>query len=175
MPGSLSELVSLTADATREAVIDLFGTHRDERFYYISLICSGSLPFLSAWSVEALARVAADQGCDPAMIKWSYADSPYCGYRVELFDRLRDRFDAAWPSSSPLGFEHPMELAAWVAERVMSQLDREGVFGAGESRDRLVVAAEVMPPDVTNIARVTRLNSATAIAAWLHEAAETGR
>lgn len=35
-------------------------------------------------------------------------------------------------------------------EEAMARLDAEGLFGFGEARLRIVVNAEVMPPDFTN-------------------------
>ena len=58
-------------------------------------------------------------------------------------------------------------------EKVMADLDKEGVFGSGEKRKRIVVAAEVMPPDDSNTARVLRLNAREDLTEWLEEAAET--
>ena len=57
-------------------------------------------------------------------------------------------------------------------EKVMSDLDKEGIFGSGEKRKNIVVAAEVMPPDYTNTERVLRLNSRETLKEWLEEAAE---
>ena len=58
-------------------------------------------------------------------------------------------------------------------EKVMAKLDREGIFGSGERRKRIVVAAEVMPPEAENTERVLRLNARENIKEWLEEAAET--
>ena len=57
-------------------------------------------------------------------------------------------------------------------EKVMSDLDKEGIFGSGEKRKNIVVAAEVMPPEYTNTERVLRLNSRETLKEWLEEAAE---
>ena len=57
-------------------------------------------------------------------------------------------------------------------EKVMSDLDKEGVFGSGEKSKNIVVAAEVMPPEYTNTERVLRLNSREKLKEWLEEAAE---
>ena len=57
-------------------------------------------------------------------------------------------------------------------ERVMSELDQEGIFGTGEKRRKIMVNAEVMPPDYTNTDRALRLNEKEDIRDWLEEAAE---
>ena len=59
-----------------------------------------------------------------------------------------------------------------IMEKVMADLDQEGIFGSGEQRNRIVVAAEVMPPDDTNTSRVLRLNAKENLKEWLEEAAE---
>ncbi len=59
-----------------------------------------------------------------------------------------------------------------IMEKVMADLDQEGIFGSGEQRNRIVVAAEVMSPDDTNTSRVLRLNAKENLKEWLEEAAE---
>ena len=58
-------------------------------------------------------------------------------------------------------------------EKVMADLDKEGLFGSGERRKCIVVAAEVMPPEYENTERVLRLNEKENLTEWLEEAAET--
>ena len=55
----------------------------------------------------------------------------------------------------------------------MADLDKEGLFGSGERRKCIVVAAEVMPPEYENTERVLRLNEKENLTEWLEEAAET--
>ncbi|MEZ4222520.1 MAG: DUF4303 domain-containing protein [Polyangiaceae bacterium] len=167
----MNRLVELTAAVTRDAITDLFRAHASEHFYYVSLVCSWAPPFLSAWSVEALARAAQAQSCDPLMLKWSYADSPYCAYRQDLFDGLREHFESHC-SSLHAEANDRVELAVRVAELVMARLDSEGLFGKGVARNQIVVGAEVMPPDWTNTERLQRLNPDAALYDWLQEAAE---
>ncbi len=57
-------------------------------------------------------------------------------------------------------------------ERVMRTLDGQGIFGTGEKRRKMLVNAEVMPPDYTNTLRALRLNHRADIQEWLEEAAE---
>jgi hypothetical protein len=143
---TLVELVDLTADVTRVTIRDLFERHPDEEFYYVTLISSGTIPYLSAWSKQALEHAA--MGSSEAMedLKWSYADSPYCGYRLDDFEKLRPRFDEKVREK---GLDY-MELSVNVAEAVMHRLDLEGIFGTGR----------------------TRLNPPAALDEWLAEAAE---
>ena len=164
-----NDLVDAIADAARAAISDLFQAHSGETFYYCSLITTGEghPPVLSAWSKEALARAVGNEPDAEAELKWSYADSPFCGYGQAHFDRLRDLFDAR---PAPDLAEVGLRLSAM--EQAISRLDAEGLFGVGSARERLVVNAEVMPPDRTNVERATRLNPPAALIAWLAEAAE---
>ena len=57
-------------------------------------------------------------------------------------------------------------------ERVMSELDRQGVFGSGQRRDDMLINAEVMPPDYSNTQRALRLNKEENIRGWLETVAE---
>ena len=57
-------------------------------------------------------------------------------------------------------------------ERVMHNLDMNGVFGNGEKRLDIVINAEFMPPDYTNTERALRLNPREALTDWLEEIAE---
>jgi hypothetical protein len=47
-------LADLTTDAARAAIVDLLHHHRDEDFYYISLICSGSttITMMPHWCIS---------------------------------------------------------------------------------------------------------------------------
>src|SRR5262245_5223762 len=96
MVPSQSELTDAITDATRKAVSELFRQH-PERFYYCSLITTGEAhrPHISAWSKEALDAVARKDP-DPVgarqLLKWSYADSPYCCFGDEYFEVVKELF-----------------------------------------------------------------------------------
>src|SRR5262249_27796322 len=126
----------------------------DEEFYYVTLLSSGTIPYLSAWSKQALERAAggASESVEMELLKWSYADSPYCGYLLDHFETLRPRFDEK-VRERDLDY---YELSVSVAEAVMRRLDLEGIFGTGRARERIFVGAEVMPPDSTNTERARR-------------------
>jgi hypothetical protein len=64
------------------------------------------------------------------------------------------------------------ELRLRAMERALARLDAEGVFGTGARRHRLVINAEVMPPDFTNTERALRLNPEESLKDWLAECAE---
>jgi hypothetical protein len=158
--------------------VTLFSEHPG-RYYYCTLVTTGEAhpPIVSAWSKEALAASAAqERDLDPQRtLKWSYADSPYCGYGSEYFETVNGLF-AKRPRLSPV-----LSKAEWSAEyqvrldameAAMERLDSEGIFGVGTSRLGTVVLVEVAPPDRSNTERALRLNPPEALTEWLEEAAE---
>lgn len=175
---SEQELEQALVSALRAVVGALFRTH-PECFYYVTLHTTGEAlaPALSAWSHEALARVREERGDAFAeLIKWSYADSPYCAFADTEFDAVK-RLYAARPDPHSLHAEEffaECALRLRAMERAVAQLDREGVFGTGAARYGMFVNAEVMPPDAGNLERARRLNPPEALEAWLAEAAECG-
>jgi hypothetical protein len=169
-------LCQAIADATRAAVASLREAH-PETFYYITLVTSGEalVPTLSAWSLEALARVRTERGeSAAAMVKWSYADSPYCGLYDQAFSEV-SRLLSLRPDTRRLDatdFTGECDLRLRAMESAIAKLDHEGLFGAGPVRQAVVVGVEVMPPDPGNTARARRLNPPEALTTWLCEAAE---
>jgi hypothetical protein len=173
------ELTDAIADAARTAFTKLFRDH-PENFYYCSLITNGKAhpPILAAWSWEALDAAVAGTA-DPSDarwgLKWSYADSPYLCYCDAHFGRVRILFElrpqiGTGMTAEDWTTEYNLRLRAM--ERAMARLDMEGIFGTGETRLRVVINAEVMPPDYTNTERAVRLNPAGALLEWLIECAE---
>ena len=111
------------------------------------------------------------------MLKWSFADSPYCAYGEQYFTDVQKMIDErdldiGDDEEDDEKFMEEYEFRMDSMEKVMSDLDKEGIFGSGEKRKNIVVAAEVMPPEYTNTERVLRLNSREKLKEWLEEAAE---
>lgn len=111
-----------------------------------------------------------------AGLKWSYADSPYCCFGESHFDDVKrilvERSGSSDRDSTSDVSELEFRLKAM--ELAMAKLDNEGVFGTGQERHQIVINAEVMPPDHTNVERALRLNPEEALTDWLEEAAEPG-
>jgi len=89
-------LVALIESATQKALEELFREHK-EKFYYCSLITTGEglCPVISAWSEEALERVASEMDdVEEAKyyLKWSYGETPYFAYREEYFTEVNKVF-----------------------------------------------------------------------------------
>ena len=82
----------LLLEATRNAFKALFEEH-NENFYYATLILSeDGTPFISALSEEVLKNLSEEYPDDDLEdYKWSYADSPYCGYGFEKYFEELDK------------------------------------------------------------------------------------
>lgn len=167
------QLTAAIADSVRKILPELFAT--GEHFYYITLtvVEEPTVPCLSAWSHEALAKAAPEER---EMIKWSYADSPYYCIGEEHFANVAD-FLEDYPlynlDDDAYDAEYVLRLSAM--EEAMRRLDAEGLFGTGTERSSMLIMAEIMPPNSTNIERAYRLNdgSTEIFREWLAEAAES--
>ncbi|MBP1173860.1 MULTISPECIES: DUF4303 domain-containing protein [Paenibacillus] len=110
------------------------------------------------------------------LIKWSYADSPYCCFRDENFDEVKQLFMER-PSIAELEADErnrEFDSRLKAMELAMKTLDDEGVFALNQPREAVCVLVEVMPPDEINTEIALRLNrvESPAMQAWLAEAAE---
>lgn len=172
-------LADAITNAARNAVVELFRERPNDTFYYISLITTGEghSPCLTAWSWEKLAEtVQAEGGNDQltADLKWSYADSPFYCFGESYFNVVKQLFNSRSTfgdrDSTSDGCELDLRLKGM--EAAMATLDAEGLFGVGTERFGIVINAEVMPPDHSNVERAKRLNPPEALGDWLREAAE---
>ncbi|RKM63056.1 DUF4303 domain-containing protein [Butyrivibrio sp. XB500-5] len=170
-------LVEIIQSATEKALLKLFEEH-NESFYYCSLITTGEglCPIISAWSKEALERVANESDdVEEAKyyLKWSYSETPYFAYGEEFFEDVKNVFiDRMNKLKTAEERQREVQLRINSMEKVMHNLDAKGMFGQGEQRLNIVINAEFMPPDYTNTERALRLNPQEALKEWLEEAAE---
>lgn len=148
-----------------------------EHYYYITLVTDGgaNTPCISAWSYEALHR-SSDDAEEQKEIKWSYADSPYCCWKQEEFEKVEALLLSRkniWDLDSK-AFETEYNLRFEAMEAAMKRLDQEGIFNINQEREDVIVLVEIMPPDYTNTERAYRLNSEKSkiFSEWLEEAAE---
>lgn len=172
------DLFKLTGEiykAVKTILLDLY--KNNEHYYYITLVSDGgaSTPCISAWSYEALERSSDDEK-EKEMIKWSYADSPYCCWKQEEFDKVNELFCARaniWDLEDE-EFEIEYEKRFSAMEEAIKQLDKEGLFEINQDRMDVVVLVEVAPPNVTNTERAYRMNNEISdiFNEWLEEAAE---
>jgi hypothetical protein len=170
-------LVDVIQNATQKAISKLFREHK-EKFYYCSLITTGEglCPIISAWSYEALERVAhKEDDVENAKfyLKWSYAETPYFAYGEEYFEDVNRVFlERMGMLTTEEEKDREIQLRINSMEKVMRNLDMNGMFGKGEERLGIVINAEFMPPDFTNTERALRLNPKEALTEWLEEIAE---
>lgn len=133
-------------------------------------------PIITAWSEEALERMAqgkADIEEEKYYLKWSYDESPYFAYGEEYFENVKKTFtERERKINTEKEKDEEIELRINSMEKVMHNLDEEGLFGTGKQRLKIVINAEVMPPDFTNTERALRLNPKEALSEWLVEMAE---
>ena len=180
--GTDEYFVEILREAVRKAFTDLFHEHAEEHFYYCTLVLieAQGCPVVSAMSEEALEKVIkkyqeeykyeTPEDVLRSELKWSYADSPYCIYGEQYFTEVQKIIEQRDMEETEDLEDYEFRMDSM--EKVMADLDKEGIFGSGEKRKKIVVAAEVMPPDYTNTPRVLRLNARENLTEWLEEAAE---
>lgn len=170
-------LVRAIQEAAQKALNQLF-VNNNEKFYYCSLITTGEglCPIISAWSEEALEKVANESdNVEEAKyyLKWSYDESPYFAYGEEYFEGVDKVFlERMNKLITDKEKDREIQLRINSMEKVMHNLDMGGMFGRGEKRLGIVINAEFMPPDFTNTERALRLNPKEALSQWLEEIAE---
>lgn len=171
----MSELndFDLLLEATRKGFQTLFKEHK-EKFYYCTLILSeGATPFISAFSDETLKEAVRKNGdkYSSETLKWSYADSPYCGYGFGEYFQALDKVFHGRINKISSDEEYEQEIDYWISlmEKVMKTLDKEKVFGVGKHRRDMIINAEIMPPDETNAERASRLNTKITYQKWYND------
>ena len=171
-------LVEAIKDAAKKAFTDLFEKHSEEHFYYCTLVLmeDGCCPIVSAMSEEVLETMVQENEDPPEiareMLKWSYADSPYCAYGEQYFTEVEKLMVDRDVYKTEEMYETEYDLRLNSMEKAMAELDKEGIFGSREGRKNMVVLTEIMPPDYTNTERALRLNPRETLKEWLEEAAE---
>ena len=177
-------LANEIACAARKTFLKLY--RNGKRYYYCTLYTTGEghTPSSSAWSREALEREATNQAIDSnisqpemaALIKWSYANSPYCDFGGENFSNVRQCLNERPSFYDLTGKEWQQELTIRLKamELAIKKLDEEGLFALNQTRDSICILVEVMPQEEINTEIALRLNnqSSTAFQQWLVEAAE---
>lgn len=170
-----SELVLLAdeiAIAAEKSFLTLF--ENKEKYYYCVLVTTGEAlpPFVSAWSIEALnvyAKETSDEDAD--LSKWFYGGSPYFDFGEENFEMVRKLFyERQAHLENDFFKETDFRVEAMVL--AMELLDKNGIFSLNQSRNKVYINVEVIPPDSSNTMRALRLNNKEDILDWLNEAAE---
>ncbi|GHS90175.1 hypothetical protein FACS189487_11540 [Campylobacterota bacterium] len=144
MSSEMDRLVDEISNAARKAFIDLF--KNKESYYYCVLLTTGEAhaPYISAWSWEALARESEKQS---NLLKYSYADSPYCLYGYDdYFSRVVEMFDErpAMDFNDEKGWDIEFNFRYNAMISALKRLDDEGLFSLNQARDKLLLNVEIM-------------------------------
>ncbi len=174
----MTELITAIARATRTAYEKLRSDHQGDYYYFVlTTTWDGTAPTVSAWSREALELAvhdAKDKEDAEWGLKWSYADSPFLCFGEEFFSQVREMFARRADIRTLSGEAREQELNIRVDSMVeaLMLLDREGVFGTGDNRNRIFINVELNPPDSSNTRRAEILNPLDARKEWIAEMAE---
>jgi len=182
-------LVSELVKAARKSFLELF--ENGEKFYYCVLVTVGEAycPHVTAWSWEALERVAHEKSSQEGAIygnfeeakeriKWMYAESPYSIFKydenfedaITLFNQLPTLNDV-YDSDGEDEWDKQYKFRLDIMEATMKQLDYEGIFALNQPRDEVYINVEMVYPDCNDKARAFRLNKPEDIAMsmWFEE------
>lgn len=150
---SKNEIIEVLYDAAEKSFQSLFAEHSDERFYYCTIVMAdAAAPCISAQSYESLDKYIKENDLDDedmADCKWSWADSPYCGYGYEeYFGKVEELFEKRFADAED-DCQYEEEYKTWLEamETVMKMLDQKGIFGQGKNRDEIFIFSEESPPD----------------------------
>lgn len=167
-------LLENAAESTFKALLE-----KKENFYYFAFLIDETVsPYISAWSYEALENLISelklDDETEKLMYKWGICESMYLGYEHDMHFKAVDEFlqkNDIWLLSDD-DFDSEFDVRLNSMEEALKRLDKNGLFGIGDERKKIVITAEVVPPDYTNTARVQRLNPDSIIQEWLEFCSE---
>ncbi len=171
-------LADAIADAARRAFTQVRAEHPAERFYCFALFASGVVGVIEPTCMgEQALREEAQDAVDSAggspethltQLRWSPVDSPYYLHGEEHVAEVKRLLDAR-PDPYDLGLGYD-EAEAEVQARLeacfdaLAQLDREGFFGRGVARDRvLVTVLRGDQSDRSQLRNAPRLNPPAAV------------
>lgn len=170
-------------EAAEKAFISLLEEHNTERFYYFALIIDEGLkPYISAWSYEALDECLTENKPESEeeklWYKWGACESPYAGYGYDEYfsecnkllyerEKIADKTDEIMGNYEEIEKEFQLRLNSM--EEAMRHLDEKGIFGTGEDRKKVVINAEIIPPEFINNERAARLNKNGLIDEYLED------
>jgi len=160
-------------EAARKAFSELRRTYPSDDFYYFVLWTTDVVhpPAPCACSKQGLEKTIAQYSQDndevsAEELRWSEADSPYDGFGLEYFDEVKKLFNQL---DDP--YDRSIEENDRIFEAIiqaMADLDREGFFGIGVERDKIVINV-TMPGDESEedvIERAKMLNPSSALVVY---------
>ncbi|WP_454300814.1 DUF4303 domain-containing protein [Salana multivorans] len=155
-------LARIVAEATCAALAELARSVR-ERVCAVALVTSGEA--LRPWLTVTV------HGED----RWDLADSAHALTGDEHLAAIAEAWDARGYLHELDEADAEVEYATRLAtlEEALRLLDVDGVFGRGETRERVLLLVATMPPDETDAGYARRLNPpGPLLDDWLAEAAE---
>jgi hypothetical protein len=168
-------LTDAIADAARRAFTQVRAENPAEKFYCFALFTSGVVSVIepTCMGEQALreeAQDAVDSGGGSlethlTELRWSPIDSPYYLHGEEHFAEVQRLLDAR-PDPYELDDDAEAEVQARLEAcfDALAQLDREGFFGRGAHRDRvLVTVLQGDQSDRSRLRNARRLNPATVV------------
>lgn len=170
-------IVSIFETAAGKAFTALIEEHRDEHFYYFALLNDGNWrPYISAWSYEALEHFYEENEVveeEKSWYKWTGVESPYEAYGWDEYfagyaDFLQER-EQEEETGEDESTDDEWILCVNTMEEAMKRLDKKGIFGTGDVRDKVVIAVEIVPPAKANYNIAARLNDKGLIKEFLKE------
>ncbi|QRY81241.1 DUF4303 domain-containing protein [Pseudomonas sp. PDNC002] len=173
-------LRSAIREAARLAFSLVRADHAHQRFYYFALVTTAkaACPVPCACSVEGLISTLTEYRqngyyYDVEDLRWSVVDSPYFLYGDEYFEGVREMFDmpghGATRPNNMRGKDIALRLTAM--EGALHDLDREGFFGKGEDREKVVINVVMTEGEQDRImfARAGNLNPAKSLGVMQHD------
>ncbi|MBE1532013.1 DUF4303 domain-containing protein [Actinomadura algeriensis] len=178
---TVEELAALLVEAARAAFTQAREAHPGETFYCYGLYTGPLLEYIlptcgSEEGLRAVARVYAAEfgGLVEARIgglRWSPADSPHHLLGEHHFDAVEELLasrDADADTGADVEDEAEARLEACF--RALARLDREGFFGRGDERERVIVTVlQGDQSDRSRLANARRLNPPAAVARLARE------
>lgn len=167
-------LLENAAESTFKALLE-----KNESFYYFAFLIDEAVsPYISAWSYEALENLISElelsDETDKLEYKWGICESPYMAFEHDVHFKEVDEFlqeNDIW-SLSDDDFDAEFDVRLNSMEEALKRLDKKGLFGTGDDRKKIVISAEVVPPEYINTVIVQRLNPDDIIQEWLEFCAE---
>ncbi|WP_176611615.1 DUF4303 domain-containing protein [Actinomadura sp. WMMB 499] len=174
---AIEELAVPLADAARAAFTQARDAHPGETFYCYGLFTGPLLEYIlptcsSEEGLRAVARVYAAEfgglvGAQADGLRWSPADSPHHMLGEHHFGPVADllaRRDAD-AGESDEDVEAEVETRLEACFRALARLDREGFFGDGDERERVIVTVlQGDQSDRSRLENARRLNPPAAVA-----------
>jgi hypothetical protein len=182
-------------DACRIAFTKLRACHKNEAFYCIGLFTSGEFAYLlpTAMTEQGLNQVARKYQSKPRYasmslqslcrsLRWSPCDSPlhlegegYFGTVSQFMDEISSILSGIDTGRGWEEFEAVTENVLSAICDVLKGLDREGVFGFGQEREKIFVSVLMGDQDDSILTIGRRLNPDATVRQFEKEWEEWGR